>query len=133
MCTCWSISHNESSVHSQESFKTLYHLQRSKPLAPNFSQTNSLYAIALHFFNTLFNIILPSTTNLPSSLLPLLASHQSPAAFHFSPTRATCSHHLTIPHLITLIISGGRSRWPRGLRRGSAGGSLAGIVSSNPA
>jgi hypothetical protein len=120
MCKCWLIYRSESPANSQESFKTLYLLQRSQPLAPNFSQTNSLHALPLHFFNILFNIILPFTPNLPISLLPLLATSQSRAAFQFSPTCATCSHHLIICHLITLIISGGRSRWPRGLRRGSA-------------
>ena len=80
--------------------ESLYRLQQ-QPLVPVVSQIKTVHVLSPCFFNTNFNVILPST---PRSIEPSLSYRfpNTPYGFLLSSVRTTCFSHLVL-HLITII------------------------------
>jgi len=96
--------------------KVHYRVHKSLPLVLIQSHIHSPYILPSYFVKFHFNIILPIT--LRPSKWPLYWTFSKTVVIHLD--------------LITLITPGGRSKWPRVLRRGSSAARLLGLHVRTP-
>jgi hypothetical protein len=83
--------------------KVNYCVNKSLPLVPILSQMYPVHTLSSCFSNIHYNIILPSTTSLPSCLFLSGFNNQNFVYFSYF-SHACYMHHLILLCLITLII-----------------------------
>lgn len=88
--------------------KVYYCIKKSPTLAHMLNQIYPAHTLASNFLKIFLNIILPSTLVLSSVFIPSDFPAKTLHAFLFFPTHqhATCSVHLVLLYVVTLIMSG---------------------------